>query len=296
MTISHRSKSPHLIAAAVVLASGCWSLPAAWAEATGKILIEYVPPKNPEHQKVYELLKERHALETLQKVFSPLRLTVDLMIKTVGCDGVPNAWYQQVDKRPTVSLCYEYVQEILQNLPKETTPAGVTPSDAVVGQLFFAAAHEVGHATFDIFDVPLFAREEDAADNFATYIMLQFGGDRAHRLIAGAAYSYRGFLKNYKQKPDVTLPLAAFSSDHGTPEARFYNLICIAYGYDAKEFADAVENEYLPKSRAKNCRYEYQMLRYAFQQLIAPHIDKDLARQVLDTNWLDDAGTRPAAQ
>jgi len=199
-----------------------------------------------------------------------------------------------VARQPTVSLCYEYLQEIQQGLPKETTPAGITPGDALVGQLFFAMAHEVGHAMFDIFDVPILGRQEDAADQFAAYVMLQFGGDRARRLVTGAAYSYKAYIKDYKQKPNVTLPLAAFSSDHGSPEERFYNLLCMAYGYDAKVFADLVEQEYLPKTRAKNCLYEYKDLEYAVGQIFAPHIDKEMAKKVLETRWLSDAVPRPA--
>ena len=260
----------------------------------GPILIAYEAPKNPEHQKIYDLVKERQVLETLQKIFSPFRLPVDLAVKMVGCDGISNAWYLREKSGPTIRLCYEYLQEIHDTMPKETTPAGITPSDAVVGQLFFAMAHEFGHAIFDIFDVPIFGRGEDAADQFAAYIMLQFGGDRAHRLVAGAAFSYREFIKDYQNKPKVTLPLAAFSSDHGTPEERFYNLACLAYGYDAKTFADVVDKEYLPQRRAKYCDFEYQDLANAMRQLIGPHVDREMAKKVLDTRWLTDASTRPA--
>jgi hypothetical protein len=267
---------------------------AAKDQPVGSLKIEYVPPKDPKHQQVYDLIKERHTLETLQKIFGVFRLTHDLTVKTVGCDGVSNAWYQRIGKEPTVSLCYEYLQEIWQAMPKTTTPAGITPQDALVGQLFFAIAHEMGHAMYDIFDVPIFGRQEDAADEFAAYIMLQFGGDRAHRLVTGAAYSYKAYIKDYKQKPQVTLPLAAFSSDHGAPEERFYNLLCMAYGYDAKVFADVVDNEYLPKTRAKKCRFEYEDLQWSFQQVFGPHIDKEKAKEVLATTWLADASTRPA--
>ena len=38
--------------------------------------------------------------------------------------------------------------------------------------------------------IPLFGREEDAADQFSAYIMLHFGKEDAHRLIEGAAYQY----------------------------------------------------------------------------------------------------------
>lgn len=269
--------------------TGAVAAPAPAPEPASWIKVEYVPPKNPEHQKVFDLVKERRALETFRDIFGVINSPYELTVKTVGCDGVSNAWYQREGKRPTVSICYEYLQELMQSMPKETTPAGITPQDAIVGQLMFAVAHEMGHAMYDIFDVPIFGRQEDAADQFATYVMLQFGGERALRLVKGAAYSYRDFIKGYKEKPKVTLPLAVFSSDHGLPEERFYNLACIAYGYDPKVFAEFVEKEYLPQSRAKKCDFEYSDIKYAFQQVIGPHLDRQKVREMLDRKWMPEA-------
>jgi hypothetical protein len=84
----------------------------------------------------------------------------------------------------------------------------------------------------------------------------------------------------------VTAPLTAFSDEHGPPAQRFYNLLCLAYGADRVLFADVVEKEYLPKERARLCRRQYGELTYAFHQLIAPHLDKQLAKQVMDKSWL----------
>ena len=248
-----------------------------------RIKIEYVAVKNPEHQKLYDLLKERRALEALQQIFSPIRLTVDLTIKTLGCDMV-NAWYDRAG--PSVNLCYEYLDEILKYAPKETTPAGVTRHDAIIGQFLFVTAHEMGHAVFDKYNVPIFGREEDAADQFAAYVMLQFGQGQPRRLIGGAAYSYREFFKEFKQNSPVSIPLAAFSSNHGAPESRFYNLLCTAYGADPIVFADVVENGYLPEARARGCKNEYNLLTRSFRREISPNVDQQLVRQVLDTRWL----------
>jgi hypothetical protein len=270
------------------IVSGPAGPPAAVAaeEDVGPIRIEYEAPKNPAHQEIYERIKERRALEMLREMFSPFRMQENLYIKTVGCDGVPNAYFFREKDLPTIRICYEYLDEVQKNLPKDTTPEGITPHDAMVGQLLFAVAHELGHAMFDIYNVPIFGRQEDAADQFATYIILQFGGEKAHRLIKGAAYSYKGFIKDLKDKPKVTVPLAAFSSDHGAPEQRFFNLACIAYGYDPKIFAEVVDKDYLPENRAKVCTYEYSNLRYAFRTLIAPHVDKELAQKVIKKTWL----------
>ena len=252
--------------------------PAVADNQPNRIRIEYDPPKNPAHQPIYEMIKERRVLEKMQTIFSPFKFPGDVTIKATGCDGHANAWYA----RPTLTICYEYLEEIRRDMPTETTATGVTPVDGEIGQFFFAVAHEMGHAAFDMFNTPIFGRQEDAADNFATYIMLQFGKSDARRLIAGAAYSYRKYL----QHPTVTAPLKDFSDLHGAPQQRFFNLICLAYGADPVLFADVVEKKMLPEHRARGCRYEYGNVVWAFRQLIVPNLDKELAKQVMDQTWL----------
>jgi len=245
---------------------------------TSRIRIEYYAPTNPALQGVYKLVKERRTLEKMQELFSPLRLPIELTLRTGSCDGVANAWYD----RPAISVCYEYLDQIYQSLPKKTTPEGVTPEDAVVGEVFYVFAHEMGHATFDLFKVPMFGDVENAADHFAGYIMLQFGRDQARGLITGAAYTYN----NYVQNPEVLAPLRAFSDIHGAPAQRFYNLLCLAYGADPTLFGDLVAKGYLPKDRSKNCKREYDQVAFAFREFMAPHLDQQLEKQVLDKTWL----------
>jgi hypothetical protein len=261
-------------------------LPAATDAQPNRIRIEYVAPKSPEHHAIYERLKERRALEKLQEIFGAFRLTTDLTLRTAGCDGVANAWYQ----RGQITVCYEYLDVIRKNSPQETTKDGISPTDSMVGQFFYVFAHEMGHAMFDLLDVPLFGRAEDAADQFATYVVLQFGKEQARRLILGIAYSY----KNYIANTTVTAPLAAFSDAHSPPPERFYNLLCLAYGADSELFADFINQGYLPQSRARGCRREYGELVYAFNKVIVPHLDQQIARQVLQKAWLPDEGGRPA--
>jgi len=255
--------------------------------AVAPISVAYEAPKNPEHQKVYELVKERRVLESLKGLLAPFRLPVDLEIKTVGCDGVANAFFDRKGKRRTIRMCYEFLQVMLDELPNESAE-GTTRNDALIGQLFLVLLHEAGHAIYDIFEVPILGSQEDAADQFANYVMLQFGGERAYRLVRGAAHSFKRIIAKLKDKPDVTLPLTAFSSEHSRPEQRFFNLACSAYGYDAKLFASVIDEEWLPEKRAKRCKAEYEDLTFAMRRLVGPYVDKAMARKVLDTKWLPD--------
>jgi hypothetical protein len=254
-------------------------------EGNPRIHIEYQPPKDPAQQRVYDTVRQRRVLEMVRKIFSPWNLAdVDLNVRTASC-GVSNAYYQRIDKVPTVTICYEYLQDVMRNMPAETRAVnGDTMRDVMCAQLFFAVAHEMGHAMFDIFDVPVFGRQEDAADEFATYNILQFGGQQALQLIDGAAYAYHAYIQDLSAKPQVTMPFAAFSSDHGAPEERYFNLICIAYGYDPRLFS--LEMHKIPPSRAQKCKFEYEDLKFAMRTVFWRHIDHEKAKRVLAMTWL----------
>lgn len=267
--------------------------PDAQGDRPNRVTVIYVPPANPEFQKLYGLLRERRALEKIQEILSPFRLPEELTIKTAEC-GIVNSWYKREGGQPTVTLCYEFLQHISESLPKETTPAGVTPDDAAVGQFVWTTLHEVGHAAFDIFKVPIFGHVEDAADNFATYITLHFGKGQARRLIGGAVWAWRSYLGDYKRNPAVPVRLAAFASDHGLPQERFYNLLCLAYGADPENFPEV--ETYLPPTRMQQCKFEYVTVLDAFRKEISPHIDKEMAKRVLDTNWLSGEELTPPTQ
>ena len=257
------------------------------AEAqTNRIRIEYFTPNDAAYDPIKTLLREHRVLEKLQTLFSPFRLPHDLTLRTGDCEGVANAWYDHDSS--TISICYEYIAEMLSGLPQETSHHGISRADAAIGQFFYVIAHEMGHAAFDLFEVPIFGNEEVAADQFSTFIMLQFGKEQARRLIGGAAFSFQ----RYVQNAQVRAPLAAFSEIHGAPAQRFFNLLCLAYGADPVLFADVVDNGYLPKSRATGCRREYNQVAFAFRDLITPHIDQELANRVLDKTWLPVARAR----
>ncbi len=200
--------------------------------------------------------------------------------------GKVNAWYSRENTKPTVTICYELLKHILESVPKETTPAGITPDDAAIGQFVWFTLHEVGHAVFDIFDVPIFGNEEDAADNFATYIILQNQMAEARRLIGGAAWAWSAYMKDYRRNPVVQVRLEGFAGDHGLPQARFYNLLCIAFGADPVLFADLTRAGYLPPTRSPRCKREYKKVADAFHKEISPHVDQEMAKRMLNTNWL----------
>src|SRR5262245_66657246 len=106
---------------------------------------------------------------------------------------------------------------------------------------------------FDLFKMPLIGHAEDAADNFAGYIMLQFGKERARRLIAGGDWAWRMYVADYRTNPIVQKQLAGFASNHGQPDERFYYPMCLAFGADPMNFVDLAQDGYLPTYASLAC-------------------------------------------
>jgi hypothetical protein len=254
---------------------------------SNRIDIAYGSARTTSQISLLETLKRHNALETLQEIFSPLELPAGLTLRTIDCNGAVNAWYYE----GSVGVCYEYLERIGRHLPVNDQ-GPVTRSDAIIGQFFYVFAHEMGHAVFDLLEIPVFGRREDAADQFAAFIMLQFQRSEARRLVLGAAYAYSDVLRD----PNLPDPLKAYSDAHSVPAQRFFNLLCIAYGADPALFTDIVDKGYLPKSRAANCRLEYGEVAYAFYKLVRPHIDTRLAKSILQKSWLPADARKPGRE
>jgi hypothetical protein len=138
--------------------------------------------------------------------------------------------------------------------------------------------HEVGHAVFDMLQVPIFGREEDAADQFSAYILLHFAPADAQRLILGVAFLGA---KEAKEAQEKAPEIKAFADSHGLPAQRYFNVLCIAYGFDQKAYAGALSIGKLPEGRAEGCADEYTVLARAFRKLISPYVDQKQLQKVL---------------
>jgi hypothetical protein len=240
---------------------------------TDQVRIVYEEPKDAKHQAIREAMQDRGLLEVLQRLLSAFRLPRPLTLEVKGCNGREGAWYAN----DTAVLCYEYVELIQRHAPKVATPGGVARADAIVGGVLDTILHEVGHGIIDMHDIPVFGKEEDAADFFSIYLLLQLPADDAKRLIEGVA-----FMMGSEGREDLEEKVRPrmFAGTHGPNAQRHYNVLCLAHGAKPEHFADVVSWG-LPHWRARNCGDEYAMLNRAFTRLILPHVDEAKLREAI---------------
>jgi len=245
-----------------------------------QIQIFYSPPQSSYLQPLYQRLRERQYLEQLKKFLSPLIIPpgITLKITTKEC-GTVNSWWS--GRQDGLFLCYEWTDYAERVAPEVPTKNGMTHEDAILGAFLQVTFHELGHAMFDIYEVPIFGREEDAADQMAGFILSQFGPDVARRTFPGVVYIWRQLATS-----DGKWTQDDFSDIHGYPLQRAYNYLCMAYGAMPAEFQYVVDNGYLPKERASQCGREFVQIRHAFAKTIYPHIDVAKMKVVQSTQWL----------
>ena len=240
-----------------------------------RIVIDYVAPAHARHRRPHDVLKSSQVLERVRDVLAPVRWPRTLRLELRECDGELNAWYENA----VVTVCYELLDEMWRRANVSRRPSGISREDAFIGPLVDVFLHEVSHALFDLFKLPLLGQEEDAADQLAAYFVLQFPKERKRRLVLGGAYAHASELKVRRVQDLYRRRLqlgshASFADEHGTTAQRLYNLLCIAYGSDRVLFADVVEKGFLPMGRAEICKQEYQQVDFAFRTLVGPHLDR----------------------
>jgi Putative metallopeptidase len=261
--------------------------------ANPQIDVAYVPPTDANLVPIYDRLRDRKVLETLQQFLAPLKLERRLLVKFDQC-GATSLRYKP---GAAVTVCYEYIGQIERLAPRTTVAlvqGGVTPESALVGPVVQQVLHELAIALFDQLDVPVWGRLDDAADRVSAFIMLQFGSGVAWNTIVGTTWFLAG---------NATLP-PDFADVRGAIAQRYYTTLCIAYGGEKRgqfgtkalpgfsEFVKTTAAGSLPASRAANCADEYDLIRQAFDDTIMPRLDPELLKQVQGVNWVSISGAK----
>jgi hypothetical protein len=244
-----------------------------------QVRIDYVAPSDAKFRPLYDALKRRAVLERLQGFLAPLRLPKELIVRLAQC-GAETMPYQSGGP---VTICYEMVQRIVDIAAQNTKDAN-EQTLILNGTFVQAVLHEVAHAVFDLLQVPIWGREDDAADRVAAFTMMRFGDQVAYTTIVGTGKFFE-YAKH-------TWTGADFAEEESPEAQRFYNYLCVAYGGDPITFAFLAPRPgpslfpRLTEHRAARCEREFRQVQHAFDLRIMPFVDPDLVIKVRSSQWL----------
>jgi hypothetical protein len=169
--------------------------------------------------------------------------------------GTQNAWYSPQHKM--IVLCYEFAAAFNEAYPRATPQKRMEYAQDAIE---FTMLHEFGHAAMDAFQLPIAGRAEDAADEFAAYMLFNQMPSGAERLLI-AAISYRTLPQG--------LTVAQLADEHALSGQRYFNLVCyVVGGFRSSPAAEVIRTTGLTPERAARCPGEYAQHQRTWEELL----------------------------
>lgn len=192
---------------------------------------------------------------------SKASLPFDLIVSWPDCDE-PDAYYDS-DTHHLV-LCQQLIDEYYDLFaPKIKDKAKL--DDAVRGAIAATFLHELGHALIDAWKLPITGKEEDAADQLST-LMLINRTESGEQMALDSALSFKLSADSSKDEKRI------YWDEHSFDEQRYYDTICMIYGHNPQKYDYLIANGTLPEERSENCQDDFNRIDRSWKMLLAPHL------------------------
>ena len=226
----------------------------------GQIKVSFIAPKSEISKAVHQafVADKTNGIQVLMNVISQLYKLPRNMDVVFAETGTVNAWYDP--EHHAVIMAYDFVEFMI----KDAVANKANEQEAIqyaTGAILFTLMHEMGHALIGEMDVPVVGREEDAADEFATMILLDCG-DQGHEILGSAADWFGTMSRNQKE--------LAFWDEHSLDQQRLFNILLLMYGHSPDKYGSIVSTA-IPKNRMAKALHEYKIKEHRWDKLLKPY-------------------------
>jgi hypothetical protein len=133
-----------------------------------------------------------------------------------------------------------------------------------VNNSLFTLYHEVAHLLIDQMDLPVIGREEDVADNIATWLLLQRGTLEANRALEDAAQGWIMTGDSY----DNHWTDEDFASGYSPDRQRAMQIVCMIVGANQTAFRPVANYYSMHPDRQNSCHFEYELVDRSLRRLL----------------------------
>lgn len=216
------------------------------------------PP--PDLQRWADMMKQSnlhtHTANHLNGAFA-IQKRVNVSFTSCGNAG---AFY--MPPKSEITFCYELLSELGARFMAMARAGNASPEQtqaALGGAMWFVLFHEAAHAVFDLQDVPLLGREEDAADQLAVWLAVR-------RPPPGYDDGVLGALAFFAQGQPISWDM--LGDEHALNEQRLQNIACWAFGADPVTYFGLPAMVRLPDRRKARCASEWEAIDRAVPRLL----------------------------
>lgn len=153
-----------------------------------------------------------------------------------------------------IEIPYSFLQEAKELFKQEKEARqDINPKKAALDALLHTLLHELGHAIVNMYQLPVVGKEEDAVDDLATILLIEYF-EEGQKASINAAHLFK-----LEDEELGNLEDEDFWSEHSLDIQRFYRIMCYVYGSDPQQFTWIKKDLGFPKERAVNCIEDYEI-------------------------------------
>lgn len=131
----------------------------------------------------------------------------------------------------------------------------------------FVLYHEMAHLLVDQLRLPVLGKEEDAADNMATWTLLNKRTAESDKALADAAEGWLLTGVAYgsgKYEED-------FAAAHSLDKQRAYQIVCLMVGSDDTAFRPIANQYAIGRDRQDSCYWDYELVDRSLKGVLEEH-------------------------
>lgn len=227
--------------------------------AQANLNLKWLAPE-PENQAIKQLLESSEVLQTsIDLINNNWQLEDDILLR-IG--GEEDPYYDP--ETSTIYFSYYFADEIAQRFIAANPNADLAAQQSfVISGVVHTLYHEYAHVLVDYLNLPVLGREEDAADSFASYVLITMMEDGPRLLKDGADLFY---LESLDPEPFASVML---SDSHSLPIQRFYMSLCHLYASDEKAYQYLITEHDFDEEWVNTCFMDYDIIISSWQVLLA---------------------------
>lgn len=223
--------------------------------ASDNITIRYLEPLDAKEAQALKEIQQSGVNDTMVALSERLMPFNKPLVIEYGSDDGP--LYDP--QKHVVQMPYTFYQEAWSYFKKNKYDEkyGKSAELGAIDTILHTLIHEAGHAYIADQNIPILGKEEDAVDNLAALLMIEYVDNGDDAAISAADM----FAFESGDKPDY-YEFGEYIDEHSFDLQRYFSTLCLVYGSDPekhKQLLDEVEKDYLTE-RKDFCIYQYQTI------------------------------------
>jgi hypothetical protein len=230
--------------------------------------VTFAEPTNKANASGAYLLKANRVPYLMNSFAQAFQVPEEIAVRGVnGFGGGP--FYNP--RNNTITFQYGFANLVVQTMKQLNPQYNDYRLGTAVGAVdSFILAHEFTHALIAIYDLPVLGKEEDAADELATLILLK--APQGGKYVFDAAQFWYGLSKT-QRVPTIS----DYADVHSLDLQRAYAMVCDLAGSSKANFQQVAQLKLLPPARLQGCPAEYKQHVESFEQVLGDHLQGSLA-------------------